>query len=127
MPSEFRIISNHQHVIKTVADLKSKIGFPVAATVSREASELVAQAARALAHVGPDPTYPRGRPHTRDTIRVQPLNQFATRVLANYGAPWEELRGGDHAFMTNAILQVEPEALDRFEQHSLRVIQDART
>jgi hypothetical protein len=122
MPADIRVISNHQQVIKTIDDLKAKIGNPLAVVIHVWAAERVVQEARDLAHIGPDPTYPRGRPHTVETIRLQPLNQFATRVLANYGAPWEEARGGDHAFLTRAVERVEPEALVHFEQMGLDVV-----
>ena len=126
MAGGVRVISNHQAVIKTIQDVKSHIGFPMAVQTLAETSALVIARAKELAHIGPDPTYPRGRPHTIETIRLQPLNQFATRVLANHGGFWEELRGGDHAFLSNAVAQITPQALDRFTQHGLRVIEEAR-
>lgn len=120
--ADFIIVSNHQQVIKSIEDLQAKVGNPLAVTIHRWTAERVAETARGLAHIGPDPTYPRGRPHTYETVRKQPLNQYATRVLANYGAPWEEKRGGDHAFMSKAVEIIEPEALVHFEQLGLDVI-----
>lgn len=124
--ANIRITSNHQQVIKTLEDLQAKIGNPLAVTIHRWAGERVVERAREFAHVGPDPTWPRGRPHTVETIRLQPLNQYASRVLANYGAPWEEARGGEHAFLSRAVAAVEPEALVHFEQLGLQVVQSVQ-
>jgi hypothetical protein len=122
----WRVVSNHQQVIHSLETLKSRIGNPLAVTVHAWAAERVATEARGLAHVGPDPTWPRGRPHTKETIRLQPLNQYASRVLANYGAPYEEAKGGEHAFLSRAVARVEPEALVHFEQLGLEVVQSVR-
>lgn len=124
--AEFRVTSNHQQVIQTVDDLRAKIGNPLAVVVHPWAADAVATKARDLAHVGPDPTWPRGRPHTKETIRLQPLNQHASRVLANYGGPHEEARGGEHAFLSRAVAIVEPEALVHFEQLGLEVVQSVQ-
>jgi hypothetical protein len=113
--SEWTILSNHVAVITALADLQGGLRL-LGETVSRDTAAQVAAKAREYAHVGKDPTYPRGRPHMRDTIALQPLNQYATRVVADGPAIFEEARGGEHAFLTRAVQAVEPGALDHFEQ-----------
>ena len=117
----WRTNSNRAAVIKAMGDLERGLTL-VRATVSRDVAELVAERAAQTAHVGPDPTYPKGRPHSVDTIAVQPLNQYASGVVGDYGIPWEERRGGEHAAISNAAQAVEPDALSRFEQLSLEAV-----
>src|SRR5689334_1962242 len=97
---DFRLISNHTQVIKAVGDLQAGLEY-VAVTISREGAELVAREARAVGH------QISGR--TVGSIALQPLNQHATRVVAGYGAPWEERRGGDHALFTRGAAAAEPQ------------------
>jgi hypothetical protein len=111
--SEFRLISNHAAVIRKIGDLQAGIT-QVGVTVSREAAEAVAGAMRAVGHVRTGKTV--------GSIALQPLNQYATRVVAGYGAPWEERRGGDHALLTRAVEAVEPQALQRFTQLGLDAV-----
>jgi len=110
---DFRLISNHEKVIKSVHDLADGVT-QLGVTVSREGADLVAERARAIGHVR------TGR--TVGSIGVQPLNQYATRVVGGYGAPWEERRGGDHALFTRAVQDVEPQALQRFTQLGLDAV-----
>lgn len=110
---DFRLISNHVQVIKTVEDFEAGMT-RLAATISREGAALVAERARAIGHVV------TGR--TVGSIELQPLNQYATRVVGGFGAVWEERRGGDHALFTNATTDIEPQALQRFEQLGLEAV-----
>ena len=123
---EFRLVSNHVKVIKSVDDLIAGMTL-LGATISREGAEMVAREARGFAHRGPDPTYPAGRPHMADTIALQPLNQHATRVIAEGASKFEEDRGGDHAFLSRAVEVAEPQAAQRFEQLGLDVVRGIST
>ena len=119
--ARWRTNTNRGAVLKSMADLERGLTL-VRATVSRDVADLVAEQAAKLAHVGPDPTYPKGRPHSVDTLAVQPLNQYASGVVGDYGIPWEERRGGDHAAISTAAQAVEPDALTHFEQLSLDAV-----
>jgi hypothetical protein len=121
----FAITSNHTEVIKCLEDLGRIVGNTVGVEISRDTAQRVAERAYGYAHVGKDPTSPKGRPHTRDTIRVRALNQYASQVVADHGAFWEERRGGDHAFLSRAVADIEPSALIRFEQLGLDAVKEA--
>lgn len=117
--ARWRTNTNRGAVLKSMDDLQRGLTL-VRATVSKDVADLVAAEAAKRAHVSPQT--PKGRPHSVDTIAVQPLNQYASGVVGDYGIPWEERRGGDHAAISNAAAAVEPQALQRFEQLSLDAV-----
>jgi trehalose-6-phosphatase len=95
MPSPLRLLFKGKRPSQMSKDIEQAM---IQAT--EDNANTLAREAKARVHVI------TGR--TRESIKVRMQGPYKGQVLADYGAPFEEERGGDHAFASQAVEAVKP-------------------
>jgi hypothetical protein len=95
MPSPLRAIFKGKRPSQMSKDIEKAM---IQAT--KDNAETLAREAKARAHVITG--------QTRDSIQVKMQGPYHGQVIAGFGAPFEEERGGDHAFASQAVEAVKP-------------------